>query len=103
MCGIGWDKVAGGGWQAGMETEGAVRELLLEAAKGWPRLHCGDTTSKTRVCSNLERHKKAPNDLVGLAEEISRQKAESAKQFLLAAQDVMRDREAEEETNPFSS
>lgn len=87
--GTGRDKVAGGGWQANVETEGAVRKLLLEAAKGWPRLHHGDTTSRTMACSNLEEHKKAPKDLAGLAEEISRQNAGSAKQFLLTACDIM--------------
>lgn len=59
-----------------------MRKLLLGAEKGWHRLCSGDTISKTTACSNLGNRKKGPNELVGLAKEISRQNDESTKWFL---------------------
>lgn len=50
------------------------------------------------TCSNLENRKKALNELVDLAKEISRQNAEGAKWFLLTEYIMVQGRQTKEET-----
>lgn len=78
----------GGGWQADMKTEGEEGNCSWELPRGGPGYDTV-TLAQTTACSNLEKRKKAPGDLAGLAAGIFRQNSESAKQALLTACDVL--------------
>ena len=54
-------------------------------------LRSGDATGKTTAGSDLGNKKEVLNGLVNLAEEISRQKVQSAEWLLLPAHDKMQD------------